>query len=522
MLNLHLLKVLIQNEVRLRMRRVSTMVTLLVVVAIGWAMIPDPASGNALIAVDGMRVLYTSSAIALGSACFGGTLFSLAGFYLVRGRMSEDIRSGTGSVICATPVGNTAFLLGRWMGGVAYLGSLMLAFMVTMMVCQALRGEGAIEPLVYLRTYLVILTPTVFFTVSCAILFDSFTWLMGKIGDVLYFFIMLSMLSLMPVIESTGVGNMHPLLLLDFTGMAVTFFDLSAHFSTPNLSVGASEFNPKLGTIVLPAAIWSSNALLMRLACAGIALVPMLLAGMLFHRFSPDRVKVSRASVRRSPLAILNGWSRPLARLAQPLYSAAAVLPGLAGRVVGEVALTLSANPSAIAVMIAAGAASLLVPQAGLGILMGLCVGFWGALICGIATRDYNADLETLSGAVPGGAVRRYTSQLGATIALGFLIMGPIALRWLADQPIRAAAMVTGVFALGALASMFGRCSRTARTFLFLFMLGCYISVNGRGEPMVDAVGFNGTANLDSVLTQLAIGTVAMLFGYAYNRYQAR
>jgi hypothetical protein len=39
-------------------------------------------------------VLYTSSALALGSASMASLLFGLAGFYLLRGRMAEDLRSG--------------------------------------------------------------------------------------------------------------------------------------------------------------------------------------------------------------------------------------------------------------------------------------------------------------------------------------------------------------------------------------------------------------------------------------------
>ena len=176
----YVLKTLALNEVRLRMRRLSTIVALLAVVAISWAMIADPAGGDALIVVDKARVLYTSSALALGSSTLASMLFGLGGFYLVRGRIAEDMRSGAGSVIGATPVGNALFLAGRWLGAVAYLGLLLLAFMGTIMVCHALRGDGPIEPLVYLSTYCLILLPMIFFAASCAILFDSWAPLMGK------------------------------------------------------------------------------------------------------------------------------------------------------------------------------------------------------------------------------------------------------------------------------------------------------------------------------------------------------
>ena len=146
-------KALALNEVRLRMRRTSTLVTLLAVVVLSWMMIVDPAGGSALITVGGAPVLYTSSALAIGSASLGTILFGLGGFYLVRGRIAEDIRSGTGSVIGATPVGNALFVFSRWLGSVAFLGALVLAFMSTIMVLHAVRGHGAIEPLIYLQNY---------------------------------------------------------------------------------------------------------------------------------------------------------------------------------------------------------------------------------------------------------------------------------------------------------------------------------------------------------------------------------
>ena len=87
------LATLARTEVRLRMRRLSTVVVLLGVVALSWLMLGDPAEGATLISVGEARVLYTSSALSLGGASLGGLLFSLAGFFLVRGRIAEDLRT---------------------------------------------------------------------------------------------------------------------------------------------------------------------------------------------------------------------------------------------------------------------------------------------------------------------------------------------------------------------------------------------------------------------------------------------
>ena len=46
-------------------------------------------------------------------------------------------------MLASTPVSNAVLLLGRWLGGVAYLGGLVLVFMATMLVLHAVREEHA-------------------------------------------------------------------------------------------------------------------------------------------------------------------------------------------------------------------------------------------------------------------------------------------------------------------------------------------------------------------------------------------
>lgn len=150
------------------------------------------------------------------------------------------------------------------------------------------------------------------------------------------------------------------------------------------------------------------------------ALVPMLPAVLLFHRYSPDRVKAARASKRRTPLEYANALVRPLSKLVQPL------------------------------------------------------------------------------------------------------LMGLIALRWAGHAPMQAAALMAGIVGLSALAALLGRLTRTSRTLLGLFLFGLYISLNAPDLPVVDAVGFNGVANVNSVTMYLAFAITATSIGFVYNRQQSR
>ena len=517
-MNFAIFKALALNEVRLRLRRTSTLVALLAVSIISWAMIGDPAAGTALIVIDDVRVHYTSNVIAIGSASLACILFGLGGFYLVRGRVAEDVRSGTGSVIAATPVGNALFLWSRWAGGVAYLGALMVAFMFTMLALHLVRGHGPVEILVYLEYYALLLLPMLFFTVSCAILFDSVAWLMGKAGDVLYFFVWCAQLGA-AIAVTAGTSREVPLMtMFDFSGIGASMLLIRQGFDTTNIALGGGSFNAALAPLTLEGTLWTAKLVAMRAASAALALLPLLPAIFLFHRFSPDQVKVSSAAKRRSPLDVLNAALRPLARVAKPLFSLAARLPGVPGQVLADVALTFVTSPSALAVVLGITLAAAVVPAAVLAPLLMAGVAFWGVLISDLSTRDFGASIEDITGTVQGGVIGRFVRQYAATALLGFMFTGMVLLRFAFTEPHRAMAVVAGVLCLSALASLFGRCARTSRLFLALFLFGLYVAVNVVTVPMIDAFGFNGVANGQSALTYFAVGALALAGGYWWNR----
>lgn len=504
------------NDIRLRLRRMSTLVAVLAVVALTWALIGDIRTGQTLIVVNSARVLNTSSALALGSAVMGSLLFSLAGFYLARGRTGEDLRSGIGGVIGATKAGNALLVASRWLGAVGWLVLLLGAFMLTTLVCHLLRGEGPVQPLVYLQTYGLLLLPMAFFCASCAVLCDSWSPLMGKAGDLLYFVVWVSMISVGAVVgEGTAVSA---LALLDFTGLAHAMDGLQTQVGTQALGIGMMPFDAALPPHTLPQWMWSGTVVRERLLSAVLALLPLLPAVFLFHRFSPDRVKAGKARRRRSPLALLNGWLRPLARVVSPLMRLAARLPGPVGQVLADTGLVLISAPSAILALAICFVGGLVLPAVALpGLLAGALV-FWGILCSESTTRDTGAGCEGLGAVVPGGVRRRFLRQWAAALLLGLLFMGPVALRWSLADPVRAFALVAGLVALSGCAALFGQLSRTPRLFLGLFLFGFYVMIQAKGMAMMDAVGFHGDASLQSAGGFLAAGLAAVAAGVAWSR----
>lgn len=508
--------VMAHNEVRLRLRRRSTLVALLAAMALCWLGISDPADGITMMMIDNRRVLYTSQALAFGSAHIAGMLLGLAGFYLVRGRVSDDLQSGMGAVIGATGASNGLLVAGRWLGGVAYLLLFVLAYLGSTLALHVLRGEGPIQLLVYLQTYVLMLLPVISYTAACAVLFDNIGPLVGKRGDVLFFFLWcLQFGALIGVTESPGAT--WPLL-LDFSGLSLAVATLREHFETTSFVLGRSAFDPSAATLVIPESLWTLKGWGIRAATLSLSCVLLLPAALLFHRYSPDRVR-PRSSRGNRLLALADRVLRPLAVVVRPLPGLAMRLPGFAGEVLAEVALVLSMSPSAALVVVAGTVAAATVVHSVLPGVMLAGVACWGVIVCGIAPRDWQNGADAMTGVLPGGVVRRYMRQWSASLVLALPLL-IVALRWLPDAPLRAAAAGAGVLALASAATLLGGLTRGARLFLALFLFTWYVALNAPKEAMLDLVGFNGSANAGSVAAWAAAACLAWTAGFAHSRWR--
>ena len=511
---------LIKHEARLRLRRVSTLVTLLTVVAISWTLVPDPNSDMTLMTINNARALYTSSTLALGSAALASILFGFGGFFLVRGRVAEDLRCGLGAVIATTPMQNGRMIISRWLGGVAYLTLLVFGLLCTTLVCHALRSEGSIQVFVYLQTYALLLLPLIFFSAACAVLFDSVPMLMGKFGDFVFFLIWTTQIGMMTAFEMASKGATPSFLMLDFFGVASSLAGLGEQFHTTSISLGMTSFDASLAAIRLPDVLWSTSLIKLRFGAALLALSPLLPAAYFFHRYSPDRVAATRARPRRSPLTVVNRWLRPLSKCAQPIMQWGMAHPHHAGQIAAEVALTLMSAPSAILVILVSTMATLLSPQQALPTILGLALAYWGILISDISTRDYQVQLEKLTTSVRGGAMGQLSRQLCSKLILAGLFMGAVCVRWLLHEPMRAVALLAGVICISAIADLLGRCVKTPRLFLALFLFALYVALNVRDLPLIDIVGFNGVANSTSIAFYFALSLAALIGNFAFSRWK--
>jgi hypothetical protein len=515
-MNWHALRVIALNEMRLRMRRLSTLVALLAAVGLCWLAIADPAGGATMMVIDGKRVLYTSQALAFGSAHIAGMMVGLAGFYLVRGRTAQDLESGMGAVIGATGAGNALLSAGRWLGGALYLLLFVLAYLASTLALHALRGEGPIQLLIYLQTYALMLLPIVSYCAACAVLFDNIGALVGKRGDVLFFVLWCMQFGVLAGVAENP-GTQWPLV-LDFSGLSVAVTTLRDHYATTYFAIGRHGFDPAIAPIVMPESFWDLRAWGLRSATLALSFLVLLPAVLFFHRYSPDRVR-QRSARRNRLLALADRLLRPVGWLVRPLPALAMRVPGFAGEVLAEVALVLATSPAATMALLATGIAAVLADGAALqGVMIG-GVACWGVVVCGIVPRDWQNGADAMTAVLPGGAVRRYLRQWSASLLLA-APLGVVAVRWAAQSPARAAAAVAGVLALASAASLLGGLTRGARLFLALFLFTWYVAINSPKLAALDLVGFNGAATVATAAAWALAGSLAWAAGLVHSRWR--
>lgn len=511
---------MVANEVRLRARRVSTLVVFLLVIALTWAMVVDPSTGRAMVVSRGARLLYNSEALALGSAVLISFIAGLTAFYLARGRTREDILNGTGTLLATTPIGNASLIFARWLGATVYLTALCGAVMLTMMVLQSVRGEGPVQPLVFLRTYALLLLPSVMFAASIAVLCDSFAPLMGKLGDVLYFMLWVAQFGSMPSAVARESLEVPWIASVDFSGLSAAVVALRQSMGTSSLSFGGSTFDPALAPLELHN-FWTGELVMIRIVSMLLTLLPLGLAACLFHRYSPDRVKAG-AKLRRSLWSRANELMRPLTRALMPLMRLGARLPRRPGAVLADLALHLATLPVLWVALILLWLAGLISGPAGYGGLAYLGIACWGLLICDLAARDDQSGTRKLTAVVSGGAVWRHARQLLVMGLLGAAYVAPPLLYWGAHAPLRAMALATSVFTLAALAHFLAQATRNGRTFLALFLFGLYLSVQIKDVPWFDLLGAHGVVTPREILACLATGLLCLMAGGVLERHRIR
>lgn len=280
-----------------RTRRYSFLLSLAAAMYLGYCCV----TGKIVIRLDEYRGIYNSAWIGCLMALVSTTFLTLIGFYIVKNAVQRDQDTRVGQILATTPMTRSFYTVAKTISNLVVLGAMVCVMALAAVLMQWLKAEDPhIHLWALLSPFLLFAFPAMALTGALAVLFETVPFLQGGIGNIIYFFLWIALLSV-PVASMHQDGRPgDAMCFTDLTGVASVMGNMQAdlHKVDPeykngaSLTIGDTATSKKFlwsGLQLAPAAYLSRATCL--LATLGIAL----LAAVFFHRFDPAQWGRKRA-----------------------------------------------------------------------------------------------------------------------------------------------------------------------------------------------------------------------------------
>jgi hypothetical protein len=516
---------IVRADFLIRFRKASTLVVFLLISFSAYPWMPDPATGRALLKVEGHRALYDSAAIGMGTAALGTILVGLLGFYVVSNALGRDLGTRCGFVIASTRMKSSEYLLGKALGNMVFLSTFMAGYMAVSMAMVLVRGEAPLEPLVFVRQYALLAPPTIVLVATVAVLFESVRWLSGRLGDVAWFFLWMGGMAA-PAVVLGSEGRPGLVRYLDFSGLGFLISRMRETLGTTAISIGASSFDPAKEVVVLEGLTLPPEWIAPRLVATLLPLTLLPVALVFFHRFDPAKVRQRSARAR-------SGWLAGIDRLLKPLIRPFGILrirsrraggPSLWRAAREDAYVTLTGAPALAATIPVVALFALFLPLGALrsGLLPAAFVAL-ALLVADVPSRERRNGLVGMVYAAPGLRSGFVSWKLLTTLVIALMVVAIPLIRLALADPVAAVSLLSGTLFTCATAVALGVASSNPKTFLALFLVFWYVVVNdGGGAPMLDFAGFYGVATAPIMAAYLALAAGLLAAAQGFHRLALR
>jgi len=504
----------VRADFLVRFRRPSTLIIFLLLSAFAYVWIPAPSSGRALIQIGGHRALYNSGAIGMATATIAMIFVGLFGYYVVSNAVRRDIVSRCGVISASTPMRSTEYLLGKLFGNITFLATFTVGFMLSSLLMLTIRAEAPVQPLVFFEQYLLLTPGAIVFASAVAVLFESIRWLSGKLGDIVYFFLWVTMIGVVASQESSK-GGISWGRYVDFTGFGFMISQTQRDLGVTSISIGSAPVDPLLAPIDFPGLSLTSGSLAPRILSSLLPIVLLPLATLCFHRFDPVRTGRASDKGKRNWIGRIQMLFKPISRRVVGLLMRPARGNSFVNAIWADALLTLTLFPFALVAIIFAAIFALVSPLANsLPIIFALLA----IVISDVATRDARAATTPIVQAAPRLRENFVWWKLGSTLLLALLACAVPLLRTV-NQKHSLGALLVGILFVVASATSLGVVSRNAKTFIVAFLSFWYLVVNDRGaSPLLDFAGFYGTGTATTVLIYATLSVVGLAIAQIFYR----
>jgi hypothetical protein len=530
---LRVLAQLIRADFLERTRRYSFLITLGVMIYIGYLAVPSAESNALTVDLGNIRGTYNSAWIGSMIALISSMVLSLPGFYLVKNAIERDRKTGTGQIIATTPLSKPLYTLGKAMSNFVFLTVIIAVVAIAAGGMQFIRGESMrLDLWALLAPFLFTTLPTLLLVAAVAVLFESISFLRSGFGNVAYFVLWTAAIMISMSGVSFGSQGVIEEPVNDLFGASVVAASMheAAHATFPeknlDLGIGYTKVEGEIQTFRWEGVAWSADVLLGRLLWVGIALGIALSSALFFHRFDPSRGG-QRPSERRGvfarALAPVRFLSLPSLDLWRRISLPTPPLPPFGRVLVAEVRLMLKGLPwwwyvGALGLVVA-GAVEGVDPEARRGLLGAAWI--WPVLVwsgLGVRERTHRTGPIVFSSPQPLG--RQFVGMWVGGTLVTFLTGSGVGLRLVTSGAWNhLLGWGVAVFFIPTLALALGVWSGTSKFFEALYVAVWYIGPIS-GLAIFDYMGLSQEA-LHQGLPFIYLGlTAALLLAALIGRWR--
>jgi hypothetical protein len=219
-------------------------------------------------------------------------LLGFFGFFLVKGAIERDGRTGVGQIMAATPLKKIEYVFGKWLSHFIILSALVIVLAAATALIQTFRLEG-LDLIVLLSPFLWLSLPFMALVAAVAVLFETTPLIKGSLSNLIYFFLFVFLL-----VTVTNSSNGRVGMLTDPSGIRILIQEIKSAGLYCGEKTSLSELaNAPAATVLSAGIAWNADILLSRLGTFVIALSLTAFSALLFNRFdaSEERLRIPRA-----------------------------------------------------------------------------------------------------------------------------------------------------------------------------------------------------------------------------------
>ena len=310
-------------DLRQRLRAPRTWVVVIGLAALMWWCFPAFETHYLTVSIDGMRGRYSSAWIGMIEALVYSASLSLFGFFLVRGTLVRDFETRAWQLLVATTMSRGAYLFAKWLSHMLLFALVVGAGLALGLLAQWLRAEDRHIDLVELAKPVLLLTmPTLALTAALAVWFDMVPWLRRSAGNVLFFVLWVTLLSINTSHVSHSAFALTPWP-GDPYGLIVAEHDLDRDWPIPatagkerGVNIGTQVMKDDESATLVEWTHWNVDAAVLRARgfWLGLAFALLALAVPLLDRCAAHAGKPGRSTRAGAKLRWLDYLVRPLER----------------------------------------------------------------------------------------------------------------------------------------------------------------------------------------------------------------